>query len=83
MQSSTCQHVATLQFVSSAETDSAYSGRRTASFVSDQTDLSSFATHGDFTQMNMYNSNSHLCFSVVAQATPKICQGQPKGYFEC
>ena len=70
MQSSTCQHVATLQFVSSAETDSAYSGRRTASFVSDQTDLCSFATHGDFTQMNVYNS--HLCFFVVSQATPKI-----------
>ena len=40
-------HVATLQFVSSAETDSAYSGRQTASFVSDRTELSSFATHGD------------------------------------
>ena len=45
--SSACQHVAILQFVSSAETDSAYSGRQTASFVSDRTDLSSFATHGD------------------------------------
>ena len=64
MQSSTCQHVATLQFVSSAETDSAYSGRRTASFVSDQTDVSSFAT------LNIYNS--HLRFFVVVQATPKI-----------
>ena len=70
MQSSTCQHVATLQFVSSAETDSASSKRRTASSVSDQTDLSSVATYGDFTHVNMYNS--HLCFSVVAKATPKI-----------
>ena len=47
VQSSTCQHVATLQFVSSAETDSANSRRRTASFVLDQSDVSSFATHGD------------------------------------
>ena len=47
MMSLLCQHVATLQFVSSAETDSASCKRRTASFVSDQTDLSSFATHGD------------------------------------
>ena len=53
IQSSTCQHVATLQFVSSAETDSAYSKRRTASSVSDQTDLSSVATHGDFAQICM------------------------------
>ena len=47
MMSLLCQHVATLQFVSSAEIDSASSKRRTASFVSDQTDLSSVATHGD------------------------------------
>ena len=43
MQSSTCQHVATLQFVSSAETDSAYSGQHPCF----GTNLSSFATHGD------------------------------------
>ena len=72
MQSSTCQHVATLQFVSSAETDSASSKRRTASSVSDQTDLSSVATYGDFTHMDMNMVNSHLRFSVVAKATPKI-----------
>ena len=72
MQSSTCQHVATLQFVSSAETDSASSKRRTASSVSDQADLSSVATYGDFTHMDMNMVNSHLRFSVVAKATQKI-----------
>ena len=80
MMSLPCQHVATLQFVSSAETDSASSKRRTASFVSDQTDLSSVATHGD--------EYDWICIIVICvslwlrKQRQRFAQDQPKGYFE-
>ena len=74
------QLVATLQFVSSAETDSVSSKRRTASSVSDQTDFSSVATYGD--------EYDWICIIVIwvslwlRKQRQMFAQDQPNGYFE-
>ena len=64
IQSSTCQHVWILQFVSSAETDSAYSKRADSKLI--------YPVLPHMGILHKYVWYSHLCFSVVGQATPKI-----------
>ena len=51
--------------------------------VSHQTDVFSFATHGDecVYSANIIYIQSYLCFSVVAQATDKICPRPAQGLF--
>ena len=48
--------------------------------VSHQTDLFSFATHGDecVYSANIIYIQSYLCFSVVAQATDKMPKASPR-----
>ena len=75
IQSSTCQHVAILQFVSSAETDSAYSKRADSKLI--------YPVLPHMGILHKYVWYSHLCFSVGWASNAKDSpQDQLKGYFE-
>ena len=81
--SSTCQHVATLQFVSGAETNSEpFPDLILVFYVEGEIDWDcGFALESLPVKTGICILLRHQCFAVVAQATPQDLQRQPNGYF--